>query len=66
MLISSVFILLVSLCFSLFCTLAVVGFDTHLVNGFGVFSVFYFACEHESLNMSVVLDCLYCITVFLC
>ena len=65
MLISSVFILLVSLCFSLFCTLAVVGFDTHLVNGFGIFFVFYSVCMCEFLSMSEALDCLSYITVFL-
>ena len=30
------------------------------------FSVFYSVCEYESLNMSVALDCLSYITVFLC
>ena len=44
MLISSIFIVLVSLCFSLFCSLAVVGFHTHLVNGFGIFCFTPFVC----------------------
>ena len=39
LLISSVFILLVTLCYSLFCALTVVGFHTHLVNGLGTFCV---------------------------
>ena len=64
MLISSVFIVLVSLCFSLFYSLAVVGFHTHLVNGFGIFFVLLRFCE--CLCLLEALDYLSYITVFLC
>ena len=65
MLISSGIVLLVIMFLSLFCALTFVGVYTLLGNGFGVFSGFYSLCVYESLLVSVVLDYLSCITVFL-
>ena len=72
MLISSVFIVLVSLCFSLFCTLAVVGFHTHLVNGFGIFLCFtpfvcvsVFVCQRNWITYLILL-CFYVIITCVC